>query len=510
MLYGSLFVLLLGAERATARYSIEETFGGADFFDNFEFNDFNDPTHGFVDYQNRDAAFDSGLAYVNDKGQAVMKADSETVPQPWHRGRRSVRITSWNNYSKGLFVFDAEHIPASVCGSWPAYWSNGTGRRWPATGEIDIIEYVNKDTRNAGTVHTSPGCEARGNASGDLKTTRCGANGGFVGCGWKDRESKYAGDPVNEAGGAVYVAEWDFEAERPIRLWSFLRDEVPQDITAENPQPWTWKKPFAEWLLNDGWCPKEKFTGQRFIINTTFCGDWAGGVWHSGGCAQQTGFNSCSEYVKQNPKIFENTYWTINHLKIYQWTGDGGDIPSVEPSPTPAPECGAPNAGDACVGDIKWAMDTGRHSNPEWYTTFHEFVVGWDQGNDIKDATAEDFQMYFYCNPYFAGRSQNCGRPVCGRRCPGDETPEPTSPPTTTPDGEGLPDCQKPTRKECEEFASCLWSKNDGCFSKDGELTKKQKKIVCKLAKTLKECLATGFCKPKVKKDTMKKCKAAK
>lgn len=584
MLYGGSTLVLLAAsvpwwQGAAARYSIAETFGGADFFDNFVFNSFNDPTHGFVDYQTRDAAFGGGFAYINDKGQAVMRADSETVPQAWQRGRRSVRITSKKNYSKGLFVFDAEHIPASVCGSWPAYWSNGTGRRWPATGEIDIIEYVNKGTRNAGTVHTSPGCEARGNASGDLWTNRCGANGGFVGCGWKDREGKYAGDPVNEAGGAVYVSEWDFEAERPIRLWSFLRNEVPQDILEDNPQPWTWKKPFAEWLLNDGWCPKEKFTGQQFIINTTFCGDWAGGVWNNG-CAQETGYSSCSEYVRNNPQAYKDTYWTVNHLKIFQWTGaeenpvnigHGGD----EPLPGPAPKCGAPREGDACVGDINWAMDTGRFSNPEWYATFHEFVDGWNQGDNIGDATVEDFQMYFYCNPYFTGKSQNCGRPVCGRRCKNaPPTPEPTaSPPEPEesaeeeqPDCTGAdqdrwgPDlggccggleerseprpaddewfcpagdadhgrtcwstrqmcrdpsagdsqCQERTRKECDGFESCVWSKREGCFSIDGELTKKQRKLVCKQAKTVAACDATKFCKSMVKRDTLKKCKPAK
>lgn len=30
---------------------------------------------------------------------------------------------------------------------------------WPAGGEIDIIEYVNMQTRNSFSVHTASGCE---------------------------------------------------------------------------------------------------------------------------------------------------------------------------------------------------------------------------------------------------------------------------------------------------------------------------------------------------------------
>jgi len=37
--------------------------------------------------------------------------------------------------------------------------------------------------------------------------------------------------------------------------------------------------------------------------------------------------------------------------------------------------------------------------------------------NDLNGARNDDFQMYFYCNPYFAGMPHNCGAPVCGREC---------------------------------------------------------------------------------------------
>ena len=54
------------------------------------------------------------------------------------RGRNSVRISSKEPYTHGLFVLDMEHMPSSQCGSWPAFWT--VGPEWPKKGEIDIIE----------------------------------------------------------------------------------------------------------------------------------------------------------------------------------------------------------------------------------------------------------------------------------------------------------------------------------------------------------------------------------
>lgn len=39
--------------------------------------------------------------------------------------RKSIRITSQYSYTGGLVVLDAVHMPTG-CGTWPAFWSNGT------------------------------------------------------------------------------------------------------------------------------------------------------------------------------------------------------------------------------------------------------------------------------------------------------------------------------------------------------------------------------------------------
>lgn len=85
----------------------------------------NDPTGGFVDYQTRDNAQRRSLiGYNANTAQNFMGVDSMTVystaQTPANRGRSSVRIESKKSYTHGLFIADISHMPASVCGTWPA------------------------------------------------------------------------------------------------------------------------------------------------------------------------------------------------------------------------------------------------------------------------------------------------------------------------------------------------------------------------------------------------------
>jgi len=74
------------------------------------------------------------------------------------RGRGSVRIESTKTYNKGLFILDLKHMPGGICGTWPAFWSLGSGT-WPQGGEIDIIEGVNLNTQNKMVLHTNTQCK---------------------------------------------------------------------------------------------------------------------------------------------------------------------------------------------------------------------------------------------------------------------------------------------------------------------------------------------------------------
>lgn len=59
-------------------FNLVDSAEGPNFFDSWAFMTFDDPTHGLVQYVDRDTAFAKGLAYVRDDGVAVMRVDNTT------------------------------------------------------------------------------------------------------------------------------------------------------------------------------------------------------------------------------------------------------------------------------------------------------------------------------------------------------------------------------------------------------------------------------------------------
>jgi len=115
---------------AAASYRHIDSYHAGNFFDNFNFFQGADPTHGFVKYQSRGNAQSQGLINENNN-KVYMGVDSNTVNPSG--GRNSVRVTSNKAYTHGLFIADIAHMPGSACGSWPAYWLFGPN--WPNSGE---------------------------------------------------------------------------------------------------------------------------------------------------------------------------------------------------------------------------------------------------------------------------------------------------------------------------------------------------------------------------------------
>lgn len=105
---------------ANAAYSVKDTFDSTNFFSEFNFFSGPDPTAGFVEYISAEAANSSGLAgYSNN---AVYLGVDYTTSNP-SSGRKSVRVTSNNAYTRGLIIADIAHMPGSTCGVWPAFVS---------------------------------------------------------------------------------------------------------------------------------------------------------------------------------------------------------------------------------------------------------------------------------------------------------------------------------------------------------------------------------------------------
>jgi len=287
-------------------YQNEQRWDGWGFFDQFNFFTAADPTHGFVQYVDRGTAQNQGLINVNPQGQVYIGVDTQNNAPG---GRRSVRLESKNTIHKyQLMILDLAHMPGSVCGSWPAFWTYGAN--WPNNGEIDIIEGVNNQGQNSITLHTKGGCSMQGgrDMSGTSRQDNCDVNvNGNAGCGVAVNKGNSYGNGFNAQGGGVYAME---RADDWIKVWYFPRSGIPADALSGRPDLCTWGQPDAVFPLGGG-CPSDFFGPQNIIFNVAFCGDWAGAVFGQQGCG-----GSCNDFVANNPFAFVESYWLINSLRI--------------------------------------------------------------------------------------------------------------------------------------------------------------------------------------------------
>jgi len=298
----------------------------------------NDPTNGYVNYIDQSAAESSGLYKVNGD-KVYMGVDSTNVASG--RGRDSIRISSKKSYNHGLIILDLEHMPGGACGTWPAFWL--LGPNWPNSGEVDIIEGVNMDTTNAMTLHTSSGCSitSTGNFAGQMKTSNCDVNAAGqdnnAGCSITTPNTESFGSGFNNANGGVYATQWTSSV---ISIWFFPRAAIPSDISSGNPNPENWGLPTAS--FSGGCDMDEHIVNQQIVFDITFCGDWAGGVWSTeSSCSAKA--NTCQDYVQNNPSAFQDSYWSINSLKVYQDNGSAASaVSSSAAEPTAAATTAAP------------------------------------------------------------------------------------------------------------------------------------------------------------------------
>ncbi|KAL4733321.1 endo-1,3(4)-beta-glucanase xgeA [Aspergillus similis] len=308
-------IIFPGIARAAGSYKLQESWEGEKILNHFHFFDDADPTNGFVTYVNQSYAESAGLVKSTDSGSLYLGVDYETVLTVDGPGRESVRIESNDYYDQGLYVIDIQHMPGSICGTWPAFWT--VGPDWPTDGEIDIIEGVNKHEANEIVLHTSGTCDVGGGyeMTGNMTSSECGEASGTIGCVVQGQQGS-SGDPFNEQGGGVYAMEWQ---EDYLKIWYFPRSSIPESLTAGTPDTSSFGTPMAH--LQGSCNFKERFTHQKLILDTTFCGDWAGGVFGDSGCPVSDASDpilSCKNYVAENPAVYKNAYWELNSIKIYQ------------------------------------------------------------------------------------------------------------------------------------------------------------------------------------------------
>lgn len=315
-------------------YSLADTYEGEDFWtDNFDYYVGYDPTSGFVHYSNPTQSEEMNLTFAS-SSKAVLRVDNTETNAS--TGRHSARLTSKKQYDFGLFIFDVVHFPYG-CASWPAVWLTDPSD-WPNHGEIDVIEAVNNATYNTATLHTTNNCKmnVKQKQTGTTLTTNCyNGTDDNSGCGVKADSRSF--EDVNSLGGGVYAMEL---RDAGIRVWFFDRSEIPSDITAGTPNPYTWSEAAADfpsthcdigthfsnmsiianigmWFLCLFFFPfHQKTLLLTIMIFLDVCGSWAGStsVYSTQDKCPGT---SCSAYAAVNPAGFDEAYWEFNSFKVY-------------------------------------------------------------------------------------------------------------------------------------------------------------------------------------------------
>ncbi|KAJ5155646.1 concanavalin A-like lectin/glucanase domain-containing protein [Penicillium capsulatum] len=309
--YDMVIIWVLCIQIVAGLYTIHEEFEPSTFFESFDFFTAEDPTHGFVDYVDKEEARSGGLIA---QGNSSVYIGVDHVNRALGRGRKSVRIATKKEYNQMLVVLDLLHMPGEACGSWPAFWMVGSD--WPENGEVDIIEGVNRQAENRMALHSNWQCmiDIRG-YSGTAVTQNCFISApdqpANAGCGISGPEGSF-GAQFNRQNGGVYAMEWDDE---DVLIWFFPRDGIPSDIVSRKKlDPREWGVPTAR--FHGGDCHVSSLLGpQRLVFDTTFCGDWADSDWGSSSCGRLR--PRCTDYVATEPGAFRDEYWEIDSLRIY-------------------------------------------------------------------------------------------------------------------------------------------------------------------------------------------------
>ncbi|GAA5873964.1 hypothetical protein JCM8547_001589 [Rhodosporidiobolus lusitaniae] len=302
------------ATSPAATPKLRTTYQGSDFLDKFFFESGDDPTHGLVDYLTKEEAVSAGLASVQSSGAVRLSIDRRARLAAGAL-RKSVRISSLEQYDAGtLIIADIQHQPVG-CGAWPAFWT--FNYPWPQYGEIDVIEGVNARTFNQMTLHTSAGCTRSGSLTGvGGEDTSCYAYGPSSGCTVFDYDPASYGAGFNAAGGGVYAL---MIAETGVSIWRWQRSNIPSDIINGAPRWRTWGTPAAQW--DGATCDTRTFIQKQMItFDITACGDWAGldsvwqDQWQSGACYPK--YANCAAALR-DPAAFGSAYFDVNYIKVY-------------------------------------------------------------------------------------------------------------------------------------------------------------------------------------------------
>ena len=182
-------------------------------------------------------------------------------------------------------------------------------------------------------MHTDSNCTIAGSGqTGSFTSANCDhAANDNSGCGSMANDTATPnnyGQGLSDNGGGVYITEW---TSAYVRVWFFARDSIPASVSEGTPDVSQFGLPMANF---QGSCDIDThFANHSIIINTDFCGAWAGFAYSNFPECPITpgmnGYDSCVDFVGNNPQNFTQAYWEVNSIKVYQ-------LPvNVDPSSVP-------------------------------------------------------------------------------------------------------------------------------------------------------------------------------
>eukprot|EP00930_Biecheleria_cincta_P061961 TRINITY_DN47490_c0_g1_i1.p1 TRINITY_DN47490_c0_g1~~TRINITY_DN47490_c0_g1_i1.p1 ORF type:complete len:449 (-),score=61.73 TRINITY_DN47490_c0_g1_i1:68-1333(-) len=329
-----------GCGNLQGNYSLSWKAMGQNFFDQFTFVT-QDDTHGAQRYLTREEAFRTGVASSNESRARIRVGEVVGELQ-----RASVRIHSkqaWRPDRGFLVVMKYKHVPYGP-GLWPALWMMNSDLKWPAGGELDILEYAN-DEANKVTFHTSKNCflsrrklwlcmrSRPGRRLGDSGPVNCNTNyfKNLLGC--RPRQMRHTGQWYAENPGIV-AALWDANG---ISAYHIPEAEIPGDLIEEQPLPESWRRWRIAFLPFDQRTCFDMAKPQEIVLNIALCGDWAGGAWARSRMASHTGFAGkcqpgplCCARFAAGPASEEpyrrHAHFDIDYLKVFEPSGQPTEL----------------------------------------------------------------------------------------------------------------------------------------------------------------------------------------
>ena len=97
-------------------------------------------------YQQENATCKNGLLVIEARAVQLPNPNYIAGDANWRKSRREIRYTSasMNTATKKFWQYGRFEMRGKIdvsSGLWPAWWTLGVKGRWPANGEIDIMEY---------------------------------------------------------------------------------------------------------------------------------------------------------------------------------------------------------------------------------------------------------------------------------------------------------------------------------------------------------------------------------